>query len=380
MNIEIWSDVVCPWCSIGKRRLEAALEQFDHRDDVEIIWRSFELDPNAPRRRDGDLVRHLATKYGMTHEQAVASQARITAVAADAGLDFHLDHAQPGNTFDAHRLLHLAAVRGVQDEVKERLLAAYVSEGAAIGDPETLVRLAGEAGLDADEARHVLDGDTYTEEVRADEREATRLGVTRRPVLRLRPHLRRLRRATARAPARGAREDLDRCPSADHRPRNRRYGRQLRRRQLRHLEPRPAVPSCSLATRAPSGIIGAVDNMTRLEKIVARLPEAQRVDIAEWGDHPTFRVNGKNFVFSDQEARSLSVKLPKHEADDLVASDPHVEPAGYGLGRHGWIALTLPSKPSAARWKQVEEWVRTSYTLVAPKKLARLVDEEDAVR
>lgn len=178
MKIEIWSDVVCPWCSIGKRRLEAALEGFGHRDDVEIVWRSFELDPNAPRRRDGDLVDHLARKYGMSREQALASRARITAVAAEAGLEFHLDHAQPGNTFDAHRLLHLAAVRGVQDAVKERLLTAYVGEGEAIGDPDALVRLVSEAGLDADEARRVLDGDEYADDVRADEREAAELGVT----------------------------------------------------------------------------------------------------------------------------------------------------------------------------------------------------------
>jgi predicted DNA-binding protein (MmcQ/YjbR family) len=120
------------------------------------------------------------------------------------------------------------------------------------------------------------------------------------------------------------------------------------------------------------------ENMKRLERIVARLPESQRVDIEAWGDEPTFRVRGKNFIFSDQDARSLSVKLPKHEAEDLVASDPHVAPSGYGLGRHGWISVTLPGKPSAARWKQVEEWVRTSYTMVAPKRLARLVDDEDA--
>ncbi len=122
-----------------------------------------------------------------------------------------------------------------------------------------------------------------------------------------------------------------------------------------------------------------LNNMDRLEAIVAGLPEAERVDIAEWGDHPTFRVNGKNFVFSDQSAGSLSLKLPKDEATAVVASDPDVHPAGYGLGRHGWIALTLPAspQPSEDRWRQVEEWVRTSYMLVAPKKLARLVIEED---
>jgi predicted DNA-binding protein (MmcQ/YjbR family) len=119
--------------------------------------------------------------------------------------------------------------------------------------------------------------------------------------------------------------------------------------------------------------------MERLERIVARLPETERVDIEEWGDHPTFRVRGKNFVFSDQRAENLSLKLPKEEAAAVVASDPHVEPSGYGLGRHGWIALTL-KKPDAARWLEVEEWVRTSYTLVAPKKLAALVLEDDLPR
>ncbi len=120
-----------------------------------------------------------------------------------------------------------------------------------------------------------------------------------------------------------------------------------------------------------------MDNMERLERIVGRLPEAERVDIAEWGDHPTFRVNGKNFVFSDQSASSLSLKLPKDEAAAVVAEDAHVDPAGYGLGRHGWIALTVDETAGEDRWQQIEEWVRTSYTLVAPKRLARLVVEED---
>ena len=116
--------------------------------------------------------------------------------------------------------------------------------------------------------------------------------------------------------------------------------------------------------------------MERLEQIVARLPEAERVDIEEWGDHPTFRVNGKNFVFSDIAAEHLSLKLPKEEAAAVVATDPDVDPAGYGLGRHGWIALDLLA-PDEERWQQVEEWVRTSYTLVAPRRLARLVEDED---
>ena len=120
-----------------------------------------------------------------------------------------------------------------------------------------------------------------------------------------------------------------------------------------------------------------MDNMRRLEAMVARLPEAQRVDIEEWGDHPTFRVNGKNFVFCDPAATHLTVKLPKEEAAAVVATDGRAEPAGYGLGRHGWVSLILDGPVDDDGWRQIEEWVRTSYTLVAPRKLARLVVEED---
>ena len=178
MNVEIWSDVVCPWCYIGKRRFETALARFPHADDVEVDWRSFELDPHAPRRRDGELVEHLARKYGMTPEQARAKQAQLTDLAAHEGLDFRFDVAQPGNTLDAHRLLHLAAEHGVQGALKERLLAAYLTEGAPIGDPDTLARLGPEAGLDPAAVREVLAGDAYLAEVRADERDAAELGIT----------------------------------------------------------------------------------------------------------------------------------------------------------------------------------------------------------
>jgi predicted DNA-binding protein (MmcQ/YjbR family) len=119
-------------------------------------------------------------------------------------------------------------------------------------------------------------------------------------------------------------------------------------------------------------------NMERLERIVARLPEAVRVDIEAWGGEPTFRVSGKNFIFTNAEASSLSVKLPLDEAAAVVASDPLAEPTGYGLGRHGWVSLTLANKTGQKRWQEIEEWIRTSYTLVAPKRLARLVLDEDS--
>jgi predicted DNA-binding protein (MmcQ/YjbR family) len=119
--------------------------------------------------------------------------------------------------------------------------------------------------------------------------------------------------------------------------------------------------------------------MTRLERIVDRLPEATRVDIEAWGGEPTFRVRGKNFIFTNPDATGLSVKLPKEEATAVVATDDRATPTGYGLGRHGWVSIEIGERDDDERWRQVEEWVRTSYTLVAPKRLARLVLAEDGL-
>jgi predicted DNA-binding protein (MmcQ/YjbR family) len=122
-------------------------------------------------------------------------------------------------------------------------------------------------------------------------------------------------------------------------------------------------------------------NIDRLEAMSARLPESERVDVIEWGGQPTFRVRGKNFLFSDPEGTHITVKLGVEEAAVVVAADPAAVPAGYGLGRHGWVAVNLPKRPSAARWQEVEEWLRTSYTLVAPKQLAaRVLDEGTGAR
>lgn len=178
MHIAIWSDVICPWCYIGKRRLEAALGGFAHRDAVQVTWRSFELDPGAPARYPGTLTDLLAKKMRTTPAQAQAANARLTELAAGDGLTYHLDQAQPGNTFDAHRLIHLAAAHGRQDAVKEALLHAYFTKGAAIGDPDTLVDIVSAAGLPADEARTALVSDAYADDVRADERRAAAFGIT----------------------------------------------------------------------------------------------------------------------------------------------------------------------------------------------------------
>jgi predicted DsbA family dithiol-disulfide isomerase len=164
MRVEIWSDVVCPWCYIGKRRFEQALAAFAHRDEVEVHWRSFELDPSAPAERTGGYAENLAAKYGRTVPEAQQMLDGMTATAAVDGLTFDFGISRPGSTFDAHRLLHLAQDRGVQDAVKERLLRATFTEGEPIGDHATLVRLVADAGVEADEARAVLASDRYAAE------------------------------------------------------------------------------------------------------------------------------------------------------------------------------------------------------------------------
>jgi len=177
MHVEIWSDIACPWCYVGKRRFESALERFEHRDDVRVTWRSFELDPAAPPERAVDSARHLADKYGMSREDALAAQRRLTDVAAGEGLAFRFDLARGANTFDAHRVLHLAAAHGLQDAMKERIMRAYLEEGELISSAEVLERLASEVGLDADEVRDVLAGERYADAVRDDERTAAGLGI-----------------------------------------------------------------------------------------------------------------------------------------------------------------------------------------------------------
>ncbi|HEY2770631.1 MAG TPA: DsbA family oxidoreductase [Solirubrobacteraceae bacterium] len=181
MEIEIWSDIACPWCYIGKRRFEAALARFEHRDAVNVTWRSFELDPDGPAERPGDRATRLAAKYGMTVEQAHEMERQMTETAAGEGLAFRFDIARSGATFDGHRLIHLAVAHDLQDAMKERLLAAYFTEGELIGDHETLVRLAVETGLEETEVREMLAGDRFAAEVREDERTAASFGISAVP-------------------------------------------------------------------------------------------------------------------------------------------------------------------------------------------------------
>jgi predicted DsbA family dithiol-disulfide isomerase len=179
LRIDVWSDVACPWCYVGKRRLEAALAAFEHADAVRVVWRAFELDPSAPTEADPSvsLAERLARKYGTSVAQAEAMMRQMTETAARDGLEMRFDRARPGNTFDAHRLIHLAAERGLQGAMKERLLRAYFTEGALVSDPETLVRLAADAGLEPDEAKGALASDAHAEAVRRDEAEAAALGI-----------------------------------------------------------------------------------------------------------------------------------------------------------------------------------------------------------
>lgn len=178
MHLEIWSDVVCPWCAIGAEHLRRALDAFPHADQVDVRWRSYELDPDAPRERAGSQIDHLASKYGRSRDEAQAMLDQMTGRAADIGLEFRFDRARAGNTFDAHRLLHLAADHGIQGAVKDALFTAYLRDGVAIGVPADLAAAATAAGLPAAEVADVLDGDRYATDVRADEAQARTYGIT----------------------------------------------------------------------------------------------------------------------------------------------------------------------------------------------------------
>jgi predicted DsbA family dithiol-disulfide isomerase len=178
MQVEIWSDVVCPWCYLGKKRFENALASFAHRDDVDVVYRSFELDPSAAPGVTIPTVELLASKYGMSVQQAHGAQQQMESRAAQDGLTFHMDGLRSGNTRDAHRLLQLAKVRGRQAELVERLHKAYFTDQASIFDHASLADLASQLGLDRDEVMRVLASDGYDTEVQADEDTATSLGAT----------------------------------------------------------------------------------------------------------------------------------------------------------------------------------------------------------
>jgi predicted DsbA family dithiol-disulfide isomerase len=178
MQVEIWSDVVCPWCYLGKRYFEQALERFQHHDEVEVIYRSFELDPSVPPGVTTPTVEALASKYGLGLEQAREAQRQMERRAAQAGLAFRMEDLRSGNTRDAHRLLQLARARGRQAELAERLHRAYFTDQASIFDHPSLAGFAADVGLDRDEALAVLASGEYGEAVEADEEVARSFGVS----------------------------------------------------------------------------------------------------------------------------------------------------------------------------------------------------------
>jgi predicted DsbA family dithiol-disulfide isomerase len=182
MQVEIWSDVVCPWCYLGKRRFEQALSEFEHRDDVQVVYRSFELDPAAPVGVTTPTVDRLADKYGMTPAQASQAQRAMEKRAADDGLTFKMASLRSGNTRDAHRLIQLAKDRGRQPEMVERLHRAYFTDEDSVFDHAALTRLGVEAGLDRDDVADVLASDAYTDHIDTDEAMARAIGATGVPL------------------------------------------------------------------------------------------------------------------------------------------------------------------------------------------------------
>lgn len=178
LRIDIWSDIACPWCYVGKRHLEQALGSFPEAKSVEIVWHAFELNPSAPREsHEGPYAERLAKKYGMSSKEAQSRIDHLVSVGKSDGLTLDFERIRPGNTFDAHRVVHYAREVGKQDAVKERFLRGYLSEGEAIGDPAVVARLAVDVGLDAERVSAILASDEYAREVRTDEAEAHRLGI-----------------------------------------------------------------------------------------------------------------------------------------------------------------------------------------------------------
>lgn len=178
MKIEIWSDIVCPFCYIGKRQIELAVEKFEHKDEVAITYHSFELDQNAEKNNPLDVYDMLSSKYGMTREDAIANNVRLSENAKEIGLELNFDDVKLTNSFDAHRLVHFAKTQGKQEEMLERLHEAYFKNGESISDIESLLSFAIEIGLDSEKARAHIESSEFTDEVREDEIKAKELGIT----------------------------------------------------------------------------------------------------------------------------------------------------------------------------------------------------------
>jgi len=177
MRVDIWSDVICPWCYVGKARFEQALSSFGHRDEVEVVYRSFELDPSYPKGQHETTFTMLSRKYGMSAADARAAESRVAGLAAAEGLGFKPERPV-GNTFDLHRVLHLGLAKGVQAELLSAVNQAYFGQGRQVFDRDVMTEIAVGAGLDEAAAGDVINGDAYAGEVRQDEQQARELGVS----------------------------------------------------------------------------------------------------------------------------------------------------------------------------------------------------------
>ena len=177
MNVEIWSDVMCPFCYIGKRKFEKALEQFPHKDKINIIWKSYQLDPDSVTDPHLNAIDHLAQRKGWSKEQAAGTTQHVTDIAKQIGLDFHFEKAVVANSFDAHRLSHLAKKYNKQNDLEEKLFSAYFTEGKNTGDHSTLLQIGKELNIDEKEITDVLKSDAYAEDVERDISESQQIGV-----------------------------------------------------------------------------------------------------------------------------------------------------------------------------------------------------------
>lgn len=177
MKVEIWSDVMCPFCYIGKRKFEDALSRFPDKDQIEVVWKSFELNPAMVTDPGKSVTQYLAESKGWTLEYTQQVQAHVVNMAKEVGLHYDFDKAVVANSFDAHRLIQLAKTQGKGDAAEERLFKAYFTEGKNTADHATLLQLGTEIGLDAEEIKAVLTGDAYGDAVHRDEYEARQIGV-----------------------------------------------------------------------------------------------------------------------------------------------------------------------------------------------------------
>ncbi|HOY05393.1 MAG TPA: DsbA family oxidoreductase [Saprospiraceae bacterium] len=179
MKVEVWSDIMCPFCYIGKRNYESALQQFSGHNDVEIVWKSFQLDPSIPEKMDGpeNVYQYLAQRKGFSYEQSVQMHENVVRTAKNAGLTYNFDKAVVANSFNAHRMIQLAKTKGLGDAAEERLFSAYFTEGKNFGSPEVLVELGKEIGLTEADVHEALANDTYAAAVKRDIQEAQSLGV-----------------------------------------------------------------------------------------------------------------------------------------------------------------------------------------------------------